>query len=825
MSTNGRGSAPDRSSATPFAPSAAPFAPRTAAPTDAPTARRRIPLAPEEGWLTVLLVFLLVMPVAWSLDDARWVLGQQQLTAFLPWAVLGGAAWGMYGAKVGWGRWTTHVLGAVVAAIVVPIFVGTVLPGVVGSGPGVWFRATADSATDAILDFTVRNQTTTSQLGHHLLIFGLICWATGQFAGFAVLGHRRPLGAVFITGLVLLTNISITVRDQMPFLVIFTCAALLLLVRVHADDEKASWLQRRIGDPSAVTALYLRGGVAFVTIAVLGSLFLTSTAASAPLAGAFSGLDDKLVDFGQQIQRFFPPGGPGTKITGVSFGPTTTISDHWDQNTSPAMTIQLPVGDTTPYYWKTVAFDTFVAPNSWTINKQNTPYENPADSSILDGTADQAPDPKLRTTVQFTVRKTSYSGNAIFAPDLVSSVNVPTKVTVVGPTGFYGQLESTDSWSTYTGTALVPKIGEDGFTENKLRAASVDYAPEVKSIYLQGSGGAGIFGPYSTTLIAKIKASALAACAVRSQTVTDAVAFCTQNAYDPYDLAVAAKDVLRNPAEFTYATNVTDLKCQSISIVECFAQFKRGYCQYYATTMAMVLRSLGVPTRMVEGWLPGNRDPKTGVETILLSNSHAWVEVYFPGFGWYPFDPTGNGTTEPQAIIAGIPIPSASPRPAGSPRASGNPRLEPSDRSVRPGLGGPVTSTPGSSNGGFIVVALLLFFAVGLLALVAYQRGPRGPTQPETAWSALIRLASRFGWAPRPTQTPFEYAVALGDILPIARSDLHTVASAKVEVAYGRKTLDADRLSILRVAQRKLRITLLRLAFRRPKRKSRVRRI
>ena len=195
----------------------------------------------------------------------------------------------MYGAKVGWGRWTTHLLGAVVAAIVVPIFVGTVLVKTGGGSPGVWFRATADAAVEAILDFTVRNRTVTSQVGHHLLILGLICWATAQFAGFAVLGHRRPLGAVFVTGLVLLTNISITIRDQLPFLVIFTCAALLLLVRVHADDEKASWLQRRIGDPSAVTGLYLRGGVAFVTIAVLGSLFLTSTAASAPLAGAFSG--------------------------------------------------------------------------------------------------------------------------------------------------------------------------------------------------------------------------------------------------------------------------------------------------------------------------------------------------------------------------------------------------------------------------------------------------------------------------------------------------------------------------------------------------------
>ena len=141
---------------------------------------RRIPLAPAEGWLTILLVILLVMPIAWSIDDARWVLGQQELTRFLPWAIVGGAAWGMLGAKVGWGRWATHLLGAVVAALVVPILVGMILVPANGS-LFAWFHATADSVVEAVLDFSVRNRTVTSQLGHHLLVLGLICWVTAQF--------------------------------------------------------------------------------------------------------------------------------------------------------------------------------------------------------------------------------------------------------------------------------------------------------------------------------------------------------------------------------------------------------------------------------------------------------------------------------------------------------------------------------------------------------------------------------------------------------------------------------------------------------------------
>jgi transglutaminase-like putative cysteine protease len=801
--------------------SASPFAPRTAARPDGVNARRRIAWAPEEGWLTVLLVILLVMPVAWSIDDARWVLGKRELTAFLPWAVIGGAAWGMLGAKVGWGRWTTHLLGAVVAAIVVPMLVGTVLPDG-GASPGTWFHATSNAAVEAVLDFAVRGRTVTQQYGHHLLILGLMCWATAQFAGFATFGHRRPLGAVFVTGLVLLINMTITLNDQMTFLVIFSLAALLLLVRVHADDERASWLQRRIGDPSTVTALYLRGGTAFVTIAVAGSLFLTSTAASAPLAGAFTGLNDKLVDIGQQIERFFPFGGAGTRVTGVTFGPAVSLLGRWDTNPTPALTIQVPVGDTAAHYWKATAYDTFVLPGTWVYAKENTSVVTPAGSPILQDTGDQVPSPQLRDPLTFTVTKLDFAGRTVFAPDAVATVDQPTRLAAIGSKGYFGGLETTGSWTSYTATALIPRIGDTGFTANKLRAASVDYPAEIRSTFLP-TIPAGTFGPYSEKLIQEIKDLALGSCLERNRTETDPDAFCARNAYNPYDLADATKTVLRSN-EFRYVTDITDLKCDGLSAVECFAEFKQGYCQYYATTMAMILRHFGIPTRYVQGWLPSTPDPRTGVETILLSNSHAWVEAYFPGYGWYTFDPTGNGQTQPPALIAGVPVPSASPA-ASSPRASGDLKFEPPDRTVRPGVGGPIATPAAPSNGPLIVVAILLIVATLLLVAIAYERGPRGPTQPETAWAALVRLAGRFGWAPRPTQTPYEYAGALGDILPIARSDLHVVAAAKVEVSYGRKTLDADRLSILRAAQRKLRISLLRLAFRRPKRKARVRRI
>ena len=74
---------------------------------------------------------------------------------------------------------------------------------------------------------------------------------------------------------------------------------------------------------------------------------------------------------------------------------------------------------------------------------------------------------------------------------------------------------------------------------------------------------------------------------------------------------------------------------------------KRGYCMYYATAMVMLLRHEGIPARFVEGFLPGER---VGMqETVRTQNAHAWVEVYFPRFGWVTFDPTPRGTPQVSA--------------------------------------------------------------------------------------------------------------------------------------------------------------------------------
>jgi transglutaminase-like putative cysteine protease len=73
---------------------------------------------------------------------------------------------------------------------------------------------------------------------------------------------------------------------------------------------------------------------------------------------------------------------------------------------------------------------------------------------------------------------------------------------------------------------------------------------------------------------------------------------------------------------------------------------KEGHCEYFASSMAVMLRSLRIPSRLVTGFRGGEFNDLTGQYVVRASNAHSWVEAYFPGYGWVSFDPTPGGSLE-----------------------------------------------------------------------------------------------------------------------------------------------------------------------------------
>jgi transglutaminase-like putative cysteine protease len=105
-----------------------------------------------------------------------------------------------------------------------------------------------------------------------------------------------------------------------------------------------------------------------------------------------------------------------------------------------------------------------------------------------------------------------------------------------------------------------------------------------------------------------------------------------------YDEAVTIRDWLR---EKPYSLNASHEPGEPVADQFIF-EMESGYCQYYATSMVVMLRTQGIPARYVVGYAPGER---VGERRYLVTSDrgHAWVEAFFPGAGWVRFDPTGSG--------------------------------------------------------------------------------------------------------------------------------------------------------------------------------------
>jgi transglutaminase-like putative cysteine protease len=743
---------------------------------------------PAEGWPALGLILVMALTVAWAIDDVAWVNGRSDWTDLLAICAIMGVLVGFIGVKVGWSRWLTHLMGAVFAALTIPILTGWALePGISASGA---FQLTAEGSANAYLDLVWRGRRVTPEVAHFILILGMLTWGTAQFASYAVFGHRRPLNAVVMLGLILVTNMALTIHDQLVYLVLFSTASLFLLIGMHAFDERAAWVRRRIGDPGAVSGLYLRGGTAFIVVAIAGSLVLTDRASSAPLARAWDNLDQRVLEAAQGLQRFLPDPGDGVRpFSGVSFGSTSVISGRWEMDAGVAFRTKLPSTLKLPY-WRAATYDTFDL-TAWTMSDDVRSIPVDRDQPLLEGTA-ELPDESLVEPITFTIRPDTYRESLILSPASPMLVDRDVRVQVLGDDGWFSSVTGVGR-DPYTVTAWVSKLGDDAININRLRQAGRDYPAEIVERYTAVPAEALPDGGDALALLDEIRARV--------------------GSDNPYDLAKEMRDVLQSPLNFEYDTNVQDLDCGPIGVVECFARYRRGYCQHYASTMAILLREAGIPTRLAQGFLPGERALATGEETVFNRRAHAWVEVYFPGSGWQPFDPTGGGLPSLPELPLGpsdvdpTPAPSLDPRPTRAPEATEPPA------SVPPGgAGGPVG---GGGSGGYVAIAMVLALIVLGFAGAAWWRGPRGQVSPEAAWSSMERLAARFGFARRPTQTTYEYASALGDLVPVARPDLETVAQARVEARYGRSPVVGDRLQAIQEATRRLRVTLLRLALRR----------
>jgi hypothetical protein len=288
---------------------------------------------------------------------------------------------------------------------------------------------------------------------------------------------------------------------------------------------------------------------------------------------------------------------------------------RWIDSPDVAVTIERDPSDDRDFYWRAVAYDR-IDTHSASVSQPNTTTRPPATSLFAGMAEDVAPAGQRR--LAFTVQPVSLTNPVLLSPATPIEVDRAVGLTTVGESGFFSMIEL-DGRGPYTVTALVQAdAGAPGTAdESALRAAGTVYPSEVVALYTAEVPG--MFGPNLGAL--------------RDEMVR------TARSNAPIDLADRLLELLGGPA-YKYDVDLQDVDCRAMSVPECFTTSKRGFCVQYAMTMAAVLRDVGVPTRVVQGFLPGQRSPGSTLEVIRNSNAHSWVEVYFPGHGWVAFDPT-----------------------------------------------------------------------------------------------------------------------------------------------------------------------------------------
>jgi transglutaminase-like putative cysteine protease len=122
----------------------------------------------------------------------------------------------------------------------------------------------------------------------------------------------------------------------------------------------------------------------------------------------------------------------------------------------------------------------------------------------------------------------------------------------------------------------------------------------------------------------------------------------------PYDRARAIEQYLIYDGGFTYNLDVSYRRADK-AVEEFLGESKEGFCTQFSTSMALLLRDMNVPSRVVYGSTSGE-EVSEGEYLVRGSNMHTWVEAYFPGVGWYPFNPT-PGFSMPDAMEANAPRP------------------------------------------------------------------------------------------------------------------------------------------------------------------------
>ncbi|MCE5257690.1 MAG: hypothetical protein LLG44_01340 [Chloroflexi bacterium] len=451
-----------------------------------------------------------------------------------------------------------------------------------------------------------------------LLGIALLTWLLTFFACSELLRQRRSFIATIPLGLVIVLNVAYT-GIGLSYVYVYLGLTLVTQVWANARHLERGWQQQNTDYSPEIKRDLIITGTGITAAIIFISLLFPYFTLNKVVLYFWENVGSRLQPLYQDWDRAFAgrnpvptlvpksragergghivssfEGEPGQRVMLLVTTSDPPPPSLQERNIAPELRFGV---DVAKHYWRQITYDTYTG-SGW---ENNTKADTVAFAADTAWTTDLSPHRLLTQTITI-VRGSPLTAFAVNQP---ITVNQEYQVTLRPNNDLESLGIVTD---TYTVVSQVPAA-----SVSELREASTEYPDWIAERYLS-----------LPAIPERIKELAV-------QVVDEA------EAVTPYDKAKAIETFLRS---YIYDLNVEPPPLgEDVTDYFLFTS-KRGYCDYSATAMVVMLRAVGVPARYASGYHMGEYDYTIEAYVVRESAAHAWAEVYFPGYGWIEFEPT-----------------------------------------------------------------------------------------------------------------------------------------------------------------------------------------
>lgn len=704
----------------------------------------------EEGWSTLALLWAMMFVSASAIMQADLINGLHVIPVIGTVALIAGVLL----AKSRFSSRTAHTFALIYGLFALMYFIGSL-----STFDGMSWRERILHPVDGIISRQLIwfGKAIDGGISRDGLIFVIqtsaIYWLLGYTAAWYTFRQTRIWRAVVPTGLVLLSVVYYYngPRPLGLYLAAYALLALVFVARTHLNEQEQRWRAGDVRYEKQIWFNFLRAGFIASLLALIVAWSLPTMSASAAVSDALGGTRGPWREFQDNWTRLF---------SALRTYGTTTADPYQDtlilggpRTVGDDLIMDIFVSEELPYvYWQAVVHETY-DDGSWTVTDYEPISHFPEDGLL------KTPSSVARQVVTQTVVNYLPNSSLLYAAPEIANADRDMMVGVAYDEEGKMLVKSARSRFVLRQGDRYQVISRVSTADaTSLRNASTAYPDWVTQQYLQL--------PDTVTTETRQLAQEL-----------------TANYDNPFDKAIAIQDYLRENIEYNDQIAAPPEGIDPVHYTLFVSE--EGYCVYYASAMAVMLRSQGVPARVVSGYAQGEFNKDTLSYRVRASNAHTWVEVYFPRYGWIQFEPTSSipVITRPESSSTGglSAFNSLNASPNESRREDLLPPEELGFESGADVLGdaSPLGENTGNPLANFPVwQALIAVVVVALaisLSLAANEFNKRVESDVERSYTRLGSWARWLGITLMPKHTPYERADLMVTAVPEGKEPIRNL--------------------------------------------------